>query len=100
MSFLLDYFAGVIGAKKYGVSAKGLVASFFGGVIGMFLLSFPGLILGALLGIIGIELWQKRTLKQALRAAAGLLMGSAAGIAVQFVLALMVTIWAVIKLVN
>ena len=53
---LLDFYAGAIGAKRYGASRSGTWGSFIGGLIGALAAGFPGLILGPFFGAAAGEL--------------------------------------------
>lgn len=96
---LVSYGTSVIGAKKFGVSTKGLIGALVGGVIGMLIFSVPGMAVGAVLGAIIAELWlQKRTLTESMTVAAGVFLGIAAGTALQFMVALAVVAYSIVKL--
>jgi uncharacterized protein YqgC (DUF456 family) len=85
LSVVLDYLAGVMGAKRYGASRAGVWGSIIGGLIGLF---FPplGFLFGALLGAVAFELLNARTLPDALRAGFGVFVGTLGGILARVVI--------------
>ena len=56
LSVILDYFGGVIGAKKYGATRWGLIGSVIGGIAGFFMGGIVGLIFGPFFGAVLFEL--------------------------------------------
>lgn len=76
---LLDYVAGVIGAKKYGASRWGTWGAIIGGIIGLIFFNILGLILGPLAGAVAGELFSGRTQRDAWRAGWGAFVGIMAG---------------------
>jgi hypothetical protein len=87
---LLDFYAGSIGAKKFGASRFGIWGSFIGAVVGALAAGLPGLILGPFVGALAGELIGGRSSRQALRSAwgsfIGLMTGSLVRIAVGVVM--------------
>ncbi len=87
---VLDYIIPVAGAKKYGASKWGIWGSIAGMLIG--LLFFPplGIILGAFLGAVVVELLIGKSGKEAFRAGWGTFLGTLLGtilkLAVSFVM--------------
>lgn len=77
--FLLDYYAGAIGAKKYGASKVGVWGSIVGGILGVFIFNIVGLILGPLVGAVLGELFSGKTRQEAWRAGWGAFVGLLAG---------------------
>lgn len=73
-SLLLDFLAGVIGAKKLGATWRGVVGAVLGVMIGMFF-SLPGLILGPFLCALIFEMLGKREFNDAARAGVGAMLG-------------------------
>lgn len=88
IAFLIDYFAGVIGAKKYGATRYGTWGAFIGGIIGILVLSIPGLIVGPFAGAVIGEVLSGRKAQDALRVGLGTVIGLAGGAFVKFLLAL------------
>ena len=76
---VIDYIVPVAGAKRYGASKWGIWGAILGMIIG--LLFFPplGIIIGAFLGAVAIELLIGKSAKQALRAGWGTFLGSLLG---------------------
>jgi len=83
-----DFMLGSAGAKRFGSSKKGIVASVIGGIAGAmimtpFLLGLGALIgafLGGFTGIFLVELIEQKKLKPAVRAGYGALIGRIAGV--------------------
>lgn len=87
VSLLVDYFAGVVGAKKYGATKYGAWGSFVGGFVGVLLFNIPGLLIGPFVGaVIGEKVGGKKT-DQALKVGLGTVFGLAGGAFFKFVLA-------------
>jgi len=78
-SYALDYYAGAIGAKKFGASRGGVWGSIIGAIIGFLFFNLPGLILGPFIGAIAGELLVGRSHSEAFRAGWGAFMGFLAG---------------------
>jgi uncharacterized protein len=76
---LLDFYAGTLGAKRYGASRYGVWGSLIGGLAGGVTAGLPGLILGPFIGAIAGELWAGGSGREALRSARGSLVGFVAG---------------------
>lgn len=96
---LSDFAIGMAGAAKFGASKQSLVASVIGSILGALLLAPFLLGLGAVIGaFIGgfaavfiVEILRQLTMKPALRAAWGTVIGRAAGICVKGAFALAMT---------
>lgn len=86
-SVAIDYLAGVLGAKYSGASSRALLAGFAGMVVGIVTLGPIGAIIGLFAGVLLVEIRIKPE-RQAIRAATGSLIGVAAGMLVNFILAL------------
>ncbi len=86
---LLEFFAGVLGAKKGGSSKKGMVGAFVGGLVGAlfgFLIPIPiiGSLIGAILGtfggaVIGELKDEERDVRETLKPAMGATVGRILG---------------------
>ncbi|MBN2365112.1 MAG: DUF456 domain-containing protein [Calditrichaeota bacterium] len=76
---LLDYYAGAIGARKYGASAAGVWGSILGGIVGIIFLGFLGILLGPFIGAFAGELLSGKTHRHAFRAGWGTFVGFIAG---------------------
>lgn len=79
MSLLIDYFAGVIGAKKYGASKYGTWGSFIGGIVGVIVFNIPGLLLGPFAGAVIGEMIYGKKVDESFRVGLGTVMGMAGG---------------------
>jgi uncharacterized protein YqgC (DUF456 family) len=75
----LEYIISAIGAKKYGASNYGILASFVGGILGLLILGPLGVLLGIIIGIIILEMILGKNLTDAIRIAFGGLMGALGG---------------------
>lgn len=100
-----DYALGLIGAKRFGSSGKGIVFSLIGGGVGALLgapfLFGAGAVLGALagafLGAVGAELllYGPSQWKKAVRSGWGNFIGRVAGMAVKMAIAIGMAVWIV-----
>ncbi|PKM79782.1 MAG: DUF456 domain-containing protein [Firmicutes bacterium HGW-Firmicutes-14] len=79
LTLLIDYFAGVVGAKKFGATGYGIWGAFLGGILGVIFFSIPGLTLGPLAGAVTGELVKGRNLSDAVRSGLGTVIGIAGG---------------------
>jgi uncharacterized protein YqgC (DUF456 family) len=86
LAVLLDYLAGVVGAKGFGASTAGVWGSVIGSVIGLFFFPPFGFLVSAILGAIVAEIVSGRQLNEALRAAWGVFLGTLGGIFVKILL--------------
>jgi uncharacterized protein YqgC (DUF456 family) len=78
-ALVLDHFASVYGAKRFGATWRGLLGAFIGGVVGIFF-NIPGIILGPFLGAMLFELIGGYKLAKASHAGIGATLGVFAGI--------------------
>jgi hypothetical protein len=78
-SLLLDYFASMYGAKRFGATWRGVLGAFIGGLIGLFF-SIPGIIIGPFLGALVFELLGGYEFDKASRAGLGATLGVFAGV--------------------
>ncbi len=93
-SVLLDYLAGVWGAKRLGATWRGMVGAVVGAIVGVFL-SLPGIILGPFVGALLFELAGGGGLKKATRAGLGTMLGLLAGAVGKFAVCMvMITLFA------
>lgn len=93
LTMLIDYLAGVIGAKKYGASKWGTWGSFIGGILGAILFSIFGLIIGPFVGAVVGELATGRKPAEAFRVGLGTVLGMAGGAVIKFVIGLSMVIY-------
>ena len=80
---VLDFFAPMIGAKRYGSTKWGVWGSVIGLLVGMIWFPPFGMIVGTFLGAWVGELAKGRTNRQSLRAAWGVFVGTMLGIVVK-----------------
>jgi hypothetical protein len=78
-SVVLDYFGGIIGAKKFGATKWGLIGSVIGGIAGFFMGGIVGLIFGPFFGAVLLELIFDKDLKGAFKSGVGTLVGFIGG---------------------
>lgn len=74
IGMLMDFIAGLLGAKYTGASKQALWGAFAGGIVGAFF-ALPGLVLGPLLGAAAGELAAKRNLLTAGKVGIGTFIG-------------------------
>ena len=87
-SILLDFFAGVLGAKKFGSTWRGALGAIVGGIVGLFF-SFPGIVIGPFLGAMLFEMMGGREYDQAAKAGVGAMVGLFLGIVGKFSIGVM-----------
>ena len=78
--FLLDYLANVWGVKRYGGSRAAVWGSIIGSILGLIFLGPLGIILGPFLGAVAGELLSHQSIKQAVRAGWGTVIGFLGGL--------------------
>ena len=78
LAISLDYLAGVLGAKRYGATAWGMVGAMLGGVVGFFL-GVLGIILGPFVGAVLAEVLAGGDWQKALKAGVGTFVGFVLG---------------------
>ena len=97
LTYAVDFWAAIFGAKKFGASKRAIIGALIGVVVGLFL-GFAGVIFGPFIGAVIGELSARRDLQQGIRsgigATIGLVIGSALKIALAFA---MVGIFAVVR---
>lgn len=80
LTYLVEFAASALGARKFGGSRRAMVGAVLGGLIGLGL-GVPGILLGPFLGAVVGELSLQRSLDQASRAGIGTVVGLAIGVA-------------------
>ncbi len=75
----LDFYAGSIGAKRFGASRSGVWGSILGSIVGIIIAGLPGLIIGPFVGAVGGELISGRSAADALRSGWGTIIGFIGG---------------------
>lgn len=88
LALLVDYVAGLIGARRFGASRAGVWGSVLGALTGLFLLPPFGFLIGALAGAVGGELLSGRKPQDALRAGLGVFVGTLGGMVTQVLIAI------------
>lgn len=91
--FLIDYLAGVWGAKRYGGSRAAVWGSVLGGIIGIWLLGPFGLIFGPFIGAVLGELYRKSDLNKAFQVGIGTIIGFMGGTILKLVVEVLMIIW-------
>jgi len=79
MVTVIDYIVPAAGAKKYGSSKWGIWGAIIGMILGIIYFPPFGMIVGAFLGAVGIELIVGKTSKEALKAGWGVFIGTMLG---------------------
>ena len=87
-SFVADFVASLVGAKRVGASPLALAGATAGGLIGLFL-GLPGMILGPFVGAVGGELIARGKVLQAGKVGLGTWLGLVASAVLKLVLAFM-----------
>jgi hypothetical protein len=97
LTYGVDLWATMFGAKKFGASKRAIVGAVIGSVVGVFL-GFPGVIFGPFIGAVIGELLTQRNLTAATRAGMGATVGLVLGAALKLALAFaMIGLFVVIR---
>ncbi|HET6263917.1 MAG TPA: DUF456 family protein [Usitatibacter sp.] len=88
LSFVADFVASLLGAKRVGASPLALAGATAGGLFGLFL-GLPGMILGPFIGAVAGELIARGRLAQAGKVGLGTWLGLVAAAVLKLVLAFM-----------
>lgn len=83
LTYVVEFAASVLGAKKYGGSRRAMAGAALGGIVGLFF-GIPGIVLGPFAGAVAGELSLQRSLDEASRAGFGTVVGLAVGLAGKF----------------
>lgn len=86
-SILVDWSAGLFGAKFGGAAWKSLLYGAAGGIVGVLIFPPLGIFAGLFVGVFVGELIRRRSEREAMRAATGALLGSVAGVMINASLA-------------
>jgi uncharacterized protein len=98
LTFVVDFLASLLGAKRAGASPHALIGATLGGIVGLFL-GIPGIILGPFAGAVAGELLARRDLLQAGKVGLGTWLGLVAAAVLKVVIAFaMIVTFAVIYL--
>ncbi|MBS1258390.1 MAG: hypothetical protein MAG551_01449 [Candidatus Scalindua arabica] len=79
VSVVIDYFGGVIGAKKFGATKWGIIGSILGCIGGFITGGIVGIIIGPFLGAVLLELVFGKDLRGAFKSGVGTLVGFIGG---------------------
>ncbi len=98
LSFAIDFFSGVVGAKYFGASRWGAGGALVGGIVGI-CFGLPGLIIGPIIGAVGAEdFFAKKKLKPATKSGWGTIIGATAGVVAKVVVAVWMVGWILIDI--
>ncbi len=89
LSYVVDFLASLIGAKRYGARSAGIWGAFLGGILGLLAGGIFGLIIGPFLGAFVFEMIRGRTAREAFDAGFGTLIGFLGGIVGKVVIGLL-----------
>lgn len=93
VAILIDYVAGGVAARTYGGSRKAVLAAVAGAILFPFILGPLGILVGPLVAVVFVELLQKKSWQEALRAGWGTLVGFLGGIFFKGLLMIGMLIW-------
>ena len=95
--YVVDFLAGILGAKHFGASPRAMIGAGIGAVVGIFM-GFVGIIIGPFLGAVIGELSVRRELTAAGMAGLGTTIGLLLGVAAKIALGLtMVGIFVLVR---
>jgi uncharacterized protein YqgC (DUF456 family) len=98
-AYLIDFLAGLFGAKRFGAGKYGIIGAAIGTVIGL-IFGLPGIIIGPFIGAVIGELYANKDLQSASTAGFGVWIGMAIGIAARIAVAfVMVGVFVVARFV-
>lgn len=98
ITFFIDYFATYWGVKRFGASKIGLWGGILGTILGILFMGPLGLLLGSFLGVILGELLVGKKFSQAIKISLGNFIGILGSTILQFIIALTILFWAILKL--
>ncbi len=97
LTYGVDFWATLVGSKRFGASKRAVIGALIGVVVGIFL-GLPGVIFAPFIGAVIGELSAQRNLPQALRSGVGATIGLVLGAALKIALALaMIGIFVVVR---
>jgi uncharacterized protein YqgC (DUF456 family) len=97
ISVVLDYLAVILGAGRARASRQGMLGALVGGVVGVAILGWVGLLVGPPFGAVLGEVSSGRTLNQGLRVAVATVIGMAATAVLKLVMAGTLTVMFVLR---
>jgi uncharacterized protein len=83
VSLVFDFLAGMLGAKKFGATWRGMTGAVIGGIVGLFF-NLPGIILGPFIGATLFEMLGDKGFNKAAHAGLGATVGLLLGIVGKF----------------
>jgi len=99
LTYLVEFVASALGARKFGGSRRAMAGAALGGIVGLFF-GIPGVLLGPFAGAVLGELSLQRSLDQAGRAGFGTVVGMAVGAAGKLAIGIaMVGIFLLVRLI-
>lgn len=96
---ILDYIIPAVGAKKYGSSRWGIWGAILGMIVGIIYFPPLGMIIGAFLGAVVVEMLVGKSSREAMRAGWGVFMGTLFGTILKLIAAGVMTyyfVWALV----
>jgi len=91
--FLVDYLAGIVGAKKFGGSRSAVVGSILGLLLGVLTLGPFGLIIGPFAGAVAGEYYSCKDTANAFKVGIGTLIGFLGGTFIKLAVEIVMIIW-------
>jgi len=91
--FLIDYTAGIWGARKFGGSPAAVIGSIAGLILGLFTLGPFGIIIGPFIGAFAGEYLNRQNVQAAMRAAMGTAIGIVGGTALKLAIEIVMIVW-------
>jgi hypothetical protein len=85
-AYIIDFLAGLLGAKRFGAGRYGVMGAAIGTLIGL-IFGLPGIIIGPFIGAVIGELYAQKDLQTASTAGLGVWIGMAIGIAARVAVA-------------
>lgn len=86
ISFLIDYFSGILGAKYSGASILGVLGAVIGSIFGVSILGPLGVLIGPALGVFLFELISGRHVKKSAKSAGFTLFSTIIGIIINAII--------------
>jgi hypothetical protein len=96
---ILDYVVPIAGAKYAGAGKRGIWGAIFGAIIGLIFFPPLGIFIGAIFGAVAGEMTGGKKILEAVRAGAGVAIGSFSVMALQVIYSLAAAAYFVIKLI-
>jgi uncharacterized protein YqgC (DUF456 family) len=93
---VLDFVVPAAGARRYGASRAGVWGSVIGMIVGMIFFPPFGMLVGAFLGALVLEIAAGKTSDRAMRAAWGVFVGTMAGIVLKLAVSAAIT-WVFVR---